>query len=147
MTWVKCSCYWCGKTILKTLKEVNRSMKLGRKFFCNNSCSCSFTNSKKPVGMSKTRLRVRARKLWIQRHKGQLPMCWCGKPADIHHVDGDPTNNSPSNHEPLCRSHHVAYENSTFPKRKKACKRFTLVPLDAGAAPATSTRAHHMPPF
>lgn len=69
--------------------------------------------------MSRSALRERARKLWIARHDGAKPICWCGEAADVHHDDGDPANNDPSNHVPLCRSHHVALENSLFPKRKK----------------------------
>lgn len=38
-------CEWCGKDVSKPTKEVTRSIKIGRKFFCNNSCSMHFGNS------------------------------------------------------------------------------------------------------
>lgn len=35
----KVTCSHCGKSVEKPQKEVTRSIKLGRKFFCNNICS------------------------------------------------------------------------------------------------------------
>ena len=40
MKMVKVLCEWCGKQILKPRKEFNRSVKLGRKFFCSRSEEC-----------------------------------------------------------------------------------------------------------
>src|ERR1700686_583174 len=44
-------CAFCNKPVNKALKEVTRSLKLGRKFFCNNICSAKFGNrSRHPYG-------------------------------------------------------------------------------------------------
>jgi very-short-patch-repair endonuclease len=40
-------CEFCGKQVTKDAKEVTRSLKLGRKFFCNNSCGAKFGNKKR----------------------------------------------------------------------------------------------------
>lgn len=40
-------CKECGKDVIKEKKEVIRSIKLGRKFFCNNSCGAVYANRSK----------------------------------------------------------------------------------------------------
>lgn len=39
------TCEQCGSPVIKPTKEVTRSIKLGRKFYCNNSCHLSNRNS------------------------------------------------------------------------------------------------------
>src|SRR5208337_2684626 len=41
------TCAFCGKSVIKPAKEVTRSLKLGRKLFCNNSCGAKFGNRKR----------------------------------------------------------------------------------------------------
>ena len=38
-------CESCYKDVIKPQKEVTRSIKLGRRFFCNNSCGAKFSNA------------------------------------------------------------------------------------------------------
>ena len=38
-------CEHCGKQVEKPKKEVTRSIKLGRKSFCGNSCGTKFSNT------------------------------------------------------------------------------------------------------
>jgi hypothetical protein len=115
---VERTCHWapCGRIFFAEIKYVNR----GEAKFCSHSCSTHAVNSKRPVGMSESAKHERARNIWIERHGGAEPLCIkCGDPADIHHKDGDDTNNAPKNHEALCRSHHISYENHLNPKRKR----------------------------
>lgn len=46
LIYVKCSN--CGKEIGKTISEYNRSIKIGRRFFCSRSCSCLKGNEEMP---------------------------------------------------------------------------------------------------
>jgi hypothetical protein len=62
--------------------------------------------------MSKSRARSVARKVWIERHGNPVCKECSASPADVHHVDGNYYNNEDSNHKPLCRKCHIAYENS-----------------------------------
>lgn len=39
MNYVEVECMTCGKKVQKPKSEYNRSMRLGRKFYCNNRCS------------------------------------------------------------------------------------------------------------
>lgn len=112
------TCHHCGMEFERPTKEVTRSLKLGRPQFCTQSHATMYFESLRPEGLSTTSTRRRARKIWIERNDKE-PVCHCGKPADVHHKDGNPTNNDPSNHDTLCRSHHISLENSLFPKRKK----------------------------
>ena len=41
---IEVGCTFCGDKVTKPLKEYTRSKKLGRLFFCNNSCSTSYKN-------------------------------------------------------------------------------------------------------
>lgn len=38
-------CEHCGNPVLKDTREINRSLKLGRKFFCNSSCAALSGNA------------------------------------------------------------------------------------------------------
>lgn len=134
-------CVWCGAKLVRPKKEVTRSLALGRRFFCNTECLVRERETIAPVGMSETQTRNRARKIWIKRHGG-LPICrMCFSPADIHHKDGNPLNNEDSNHDPLCRSHHISLENHLHPKRKRAHRNSASAKhgQDLGSFPNTST--------
>jgi very-short-patch-repair endonuclease len=45
MKTVKVICEFCKQEVTKPQKEVTRSLKRGRKFFCGLSCAASFTNT------------------------------------------------------------------------------------------------------
>lgn len=112
------TCEYCGITFAASKKEVNR----GNAKFCSRSCSASESNRQRGVGPSQQAAHNRARQLWKDRYRRE-PACRVCKriPADIHHEDGDITNNAVENQIPLCRAHHTALENSRFPKRKRDC--------------------------
>ncbi len=42
-------CRYCSSTVTKPLKEVTRSLKRGREFFCGISCAITFRNNKPQV--------------------------------------------------------------------------------------------------
>src|SRR4051812_16342590 len=94
----------CGTLFVTSEQAIERGW--GR--YCSHVCTGKFAN--KRVGHSSSATRERARKIWRAR-QGSDPACWCGKPADVHHRDGNPENNAEDNQEPLCRSHHVSLEN------------------------------------
>jgi very-short-patch-repair endonuclease len=45
MKTVAVECFWCHKDVVKTAKEVKRSLKKGMKLFCNNSCGAKWVNT------------------------------------------------------------------------------------------------------
>lgn len=119
MNWVRVTCGWCGKAFSTRQCDVDR----GHGKFCSLSCSSRYTNSKRPVGNSRSRTRERAREAWVSYY-GSEPLCEvCGKKADVHHENEDPTDNRKENLRAWCRSHHVAYHHSKDPKRKKNLKK------------------------
>jgi very-short-patch-repair endonuclease len=42
---VEILCEYCGKAVMRPRKEVTRSLKIGRRFFCNNSCGAKYSNA------------------------------------------------------------------------------------------------------
>src|ERR1019366_5233923 len=42
-------CEYCGNSVIKAAREVTRSIKLGRRLFCNNSCGAKFGNKKATI--------------------------------------------------------------------------------------------------
>ncbi len=45
---VSVCCEYCGKEFLRSAGEVNRSIRVGRRFFCNDSCAAKLINSERP---------------------------------------------------------------------------------------------------
>ena len=91
----------------------------GKGLCCSVSHGVRKLMASKPPSTSASTLSYRARKIYVEKH-GE-PVCRiCEKvPADVHHKDGNRMNNADENHDPLCRSCHVALENHLFPKRWK----------------------------
>lgn len=113
MTKQTCQFSECSRSFTVRQAEVNR----GRGRFCSTVCG---RLAKPHEGQSESALRSAARNIWKWRNNGAEPVCRiCFKKADIHHLNGNPSDNVDSNHDRLCRSHHVALENSLFPKRKR----------------------------
>lgn len=111
-------CEWpeCGKVFPAKVDEVKRGW--GR--FCCKACASKQTRVNDPEAQSRSKLREAARKIYIERH-GE-PICACGKPADVHHKDGNPKNNADENHLPLCRACHTGLHNAMNPRRKKGVR-------------------------
>lgn len=111
---VEIKCVFCGKDT----KVHPWDIKRGWGKFCSIECLGKHKTLMHPPE-SKHRLNSIARAIYIDRN-GE-PVCQkCGKlPADIHHIDGNRKNNSEENHQPLCRSCHVAHHNHLNPKRTR----------------------------
>ena len=109
---MKITCGWCGKEFDICGSEYNKQVRNGRTlFFCNLSHAAHYNNSRRSEGNSKSVMCQRARDIWFKIY-GSEPLCeFCGKPADVHHEDGNRDNNSKENLRALCRSHHVTLEN------------------------------------
>lgn len=45
MKTVVVKCFWCQKEVVKTTKEVKRSLTKGMRLFCNNSCGAKWVNT------------------------------------------------------------------------------------------------------
>lgn len=112
MKTVRIVCEWCGEEFDKYKVEYDRQIRCGgTRFFCSRSHAARYGNSKRSPGTSTAVLCKWARRAWVALY-GSDPLCEiCEKPADVHHNDGDRTNNSPENLRALCRSHHIALEN------------------------------------
>jgi hypothetical protein len=109
------NCDYCGKKYRARSTDVNN----GKGLCCTISCGVRKKNLEKTLSTSVKSAYRRARKIYIKRHG--TPACRiCKKvPADVHHKDGNISNNADENHDPLCRNCHVALENHLFPKRWK----------------------------
>lgn len=93
-------CLNCGKYI-----KPKPSVSYKRRKYCSYNCSMDFREKIYP--------------LYIQYKKEECECCgvksapkkghfveWSNSQLLVHHIDGDPSNNDPSNFQTLCRSCH-----------------------------------------
>lgn len=125
----KKKCLQCKKDILIT--KYNR-----KKVFCNHSCSAKYHNKKRPKKRClncnvefrpKTRMGIfcshfcykeyknkqsisweSIRKKSLKRYNNKCHFCDWSLTLDIHHIDGNSTNNKKENLIVLCPNHHMA---------------------------------------
>lgn len=108
MTRIDTICLQCKQAFGAPLKELNR----GNARFCSRTCGALYANGQRPRSTTAKGLRRIARELWMRRNGGAQPLCRiCCRKADIHHIDGNPSNNLPENHDRLCKSHHTSWHN------------------------------------
>jgi len=106
-------CEYCGKTVKR-----NRKIKSGVRVFCSASC-CSFYYTEQKLKNNQHVKESTLRRYLIHKrgHKCEGKDCglstWMGKPVplDLHHKDGDATNNAPENLELLCKNCHGQTDN------------------------------------
>lgn len=111
-------CPACGRTFTRAEIGQNAAHWEQRRF-CSNECAA-------PARAEAQRGRIRkadagaqaGRKRARQLYPGPHVCDECGRPAEIHHRDGDPLNNDRSNIAFLCRRHHIGVENRNAYKRK-----------------------------
>lgn len=109
-------CEHCGKK-LERKRQRNGSLEsllhFGRRKFCDRTCTAAAFDARPSRSVDWETTHWHARKLVPPG-----PCSKCGKPdaSDVHHKDGDHTNNDPSNLTRLCRSCHML-EHS----RKRLC--------------------------
>ena len=93
-------CEWCGTPF--TRKRVGKAKQLEcvsnflRRRFCSISCSVSRQHATEPPSVAASRKRA---------HKKQIGSCGaCDSEAEIcvHHINGNPLDNSPQNLQTLC---------------------------------------------
>lgn len=108
--WIRKPCAWCGSPFL-----VRHDDETTR--FCSYGCVASYGNSLRGID-SKSGWRKKARAVFVAKNGN--PVCeTCGSyAADVHHKNGDMTDNRICNLIALCRSCHTAHHNHLSPKRK-----------------------------
>ena len=95
-------CEWCG-TLLERQRFGKRLEDAGafsRRRFCSISCSVSRQHATEPPTAAASR--KRAQKLV----EGSCEACGATDRLVVHHVDADPMNNAPTNHQTLCSPCH-----------------------------------------
>lgn len=109
---VECECAHCGKHITRTLSQLNKS-KSGR-VFCSRSCAASYNNSEYRTGENNPNWIDGAfrGKYYInvafRAYKAKCSMCGLDEECclEVHHVDGDRSNNTVNNLIILCANCH-----------------------------------------
>ena len=100
-------CEYCGAK-LERKRQRNGSLEsllhFGRRKYCDRKCMAAAFDAKPSQSTDWETTHWHARKLVPPG-----PCTECGKPdaSDVHHLDGDHTNNTPSNLARLCRSCHL----------------------------------------
>ncbi len=97
-------CLWCGTPMQRkryaprNVLECNSNFR--RRKFCSLSCSVFHQHSIEPP--TKAAARKRAQKM----RKASCEACGVAMQIAVHHLDENPMNNAPENHQTLCQSCH-----------------------------------------
>lgn len=97
-------CEFCGKPFSR--KRVGKKQQLEcvsnftRRRFCSISCSVSQQHAEEPSNRNWSRKRAR------KHVNGSCDACGHTERLVVHHVNGDPMNNSPQNLQTLCSPCH-----------------------------------------
>ena len=83
----------------------------GRRKYCNQRCMAKGFTGRWKENVLEVEGRYRARTI---TEKTQCERCPNTANLDVHHRDGDPLNNDPSNLEVLCRSCHIRHHRKRF---------------------------------
>lgn len=121
-------CLQCGK-----------ELKNGQKKFCSNNCYQNYYNNKRliewknnPENYSKEDTPPFIKRYLMEKYNNQCQICGWKKinpvtgniPLEIHHIDGDCTNNREENLQLLCPNCHSLTDN--FGTKNKVSKRYKL---------------------
>jgi hypothetical protein len=100
-------CAYCGKELRRELQLPS----MAHRKFCDRACMRKgFTGRRTATSVSWTMGHYYARQLVPE---GPCTQCGKERGSDVHHVDGDHTNNEPSNLRRLCRSCHIKAHRSS----------------------------------
>lgn len=102
-------CHTCSKLVWKTLSQKKRS-KSG-KHFCSKHCATIFVNSYYKTGERHPNYDKGTgsyRRLALRHYEQKCALCVYNniKVLQVHHIDGNRTNNKPNNLVILCPTHH-----------------------------------------
>lgn len=101
------NCKYCGKPMeRKRLSngELQAWIHYNRQVYCDRECMKKAFREKPRKAKSWAGIHKIARGV---KQKTSCELCSSTKNLDIHHIDGDPSNNSPENLQCLCRSCHI----------------------------------------
>src|SRR5215475_6875991 len=98
------SCEWCGASFIRTRVGKSRQLECVsnymRRRFCSISCSVLRQHATEPPTKAASRKRA------MKSVEGSCAACGHIERLVVHHVDGDPMNNSPANLQTLCSPCH-----------------------------------------
>ncbi len=134
-----------GKHFNKGTRKVRYCLKCGKELkaaqfkYCSNRCQMEHQYDEKikewkknPEKFTSEHTYSFIRKYLMEKYGNKCEICGWGKenpythtiPLEIHHIDGDCTNNSEKNLQLLCPNHHSLTE--TFGSSNKDSKRYKL---------------------
>ena len=100
-------CSYCGKPMERkrySNGELQSWTEYNNQKYCNKECMKAAFRQKQKTGKSWSMLHRYARQ---NKPSGSCKICGSTKNVDVHHIDGNPQNNSPQNLQRLCRSCHT----------------------------------------
>lgn len=103
-------CEQCGRRLERKRFDSGRLEDLGvfsRRKFCGQSCMAKAFKGRTRVEKPKDPARVGRYRARAATDPTECEKCGATKTLDVHHRDGDPTNNAPENLAVLCRSCHT----------------------------------------
>ena len=112
------SCEWCGSIFTRGRLGKNNQLECVanymRRKFCSISCSVKRQHATEPPTAAASRKRAK------KQLQGQCESCGWTVDLCIHHVNGNPMDNSASNLQTLCMNCH-SYWHATHKRLGKPC--------------------------
>lgn len=100
------NCKFCGK-LMERKRYSNGELECwnwyNRRVYCSTKCMADAHRAKPKVGTSWMTVHYHARHL---KPEGNCEICGSDRNVDVHHIDGNPQNNSLDNLMRVCRSCH-----------------------------------------
>src|SRR6516162_888268 len=97
-------CEWCKKPMQRKRYPPRGALECNRNFqkrrFCSLSCFAFHQHSTEPPSVAAARKRA------YKMVKRECEACGTTFEMSVHHLDENPRNNEPSNHQTLCLSCH-----------------------------------------
>jgi hypothetical protein len=100
-------CIYCGKLLIRQRErdgDLESLLHFGRRKYCDRVCFAKALDAKPSASTGWTMTHYHARKLVPP---GKCEICKVRKGGDVHHRDGDHTNNDRGNLQRVCRGCHT----------------------------------------